>query len=45
MIDALLDESFDLYAAGLLGCACGHQTARAEALDAPRAAAARARLT
>ena len=45
MIDALLDESFDLYAAGLLGCACGHQAARAEALDAPRATAARARLT
>jgi len=42
MIEALLDQSFDLYAAGLLGCACGHQAARA--LDPTRAAAARARL-
>jgi hypothetical protein len=44
MIDALVEASFDLYAAGLLGCACGHQAERARALDAARAAAARARL-
>jgi hypothetical protein len=44
MIEALLDESFDLYAAGLLGCACGHQAARARGLDPARADAARARL-
>ncbi len=44
MAHALLEESFDLYAAGLLGCACGHQAERARALDLARADAARARL-
>jgi hypothetical protein len=44
MIGALLEENFDLYAAGLLGCACGHQAERARALDPARADAARARL-
>lgn len=44
MIGTLLDEGFDLYAAGLLGCRCGHQAARARALDPGRADAARARL-
>jgi hypothetical protein len=44
MIDQLLDESFDLHAAGLLGCRCGHQAARAASLDSGRAAGARARL-
>ena len=44
MIQALLEEQFDLYAAGLLGCACGHQAERARALDAPRAEAARQQL-
>lgn len=44
MAAALLDESFDLYAAGLLGCACGHQAERARVLDPARAEAARARL-
>ena len=44
MAHALLEESFDLYAAGLLGCACGHQAERARALDPARADAARARL-
>jgi hypothetical protein len=44
MAAALLDESFDLYAAGLLGCACGHQAERARAVDPARAEAARARL-
>lgn len=37
MIQALLEEQFDLYAAGLLGCACGHQAERARALDPARA--------
>ncbi|HEV8307022.1 MAG TPA: hypothetical protein VGW35_05095 [Methylomirabilota bacterium] len=44
MIGALLEENFDLYAAGLLGCACGHQAERARALDPARADAARQRL-
>ena len=43
MIHTLLEEQFDLYAAGLLGCACGHQAERARALDPARAVAARAR--
>jgi hypothetical protein len=33
----------DLYAAGLAGCACGHQSERAGAIDPARAAAAKAR--
>jgi ring-1,2-phenylacetyl-CoA epoxidase subunit PaaA len=41
MIEAILDGQFDLYAAGLLGCACGAQAERARALDGPRAEAAR----
>ncbi len=41
MIHALLEQQFDLYAAGLLGCACGHQAERARALDPARAEAAR----
>lgn len=44
MAQALVEESFDLYATGLLGCACGHQAERATALDPARADAARARL-
>jgi hypothetical protein len=44
MAEALLDAHFDLYASGLLGCACGHQAERARALDPARADAARARL-
>ena len=36
MADALVDQQFDLYAAGLLGCACGHQRAQARVLDAAR---------
>lgn len=43
MIHTILDEQFDLYAAGLLGCACGHQAVRAAALDAARAEGARRR--
>ena len=36
MAAALVDGQFDLYAAGLLGCACGHQRARARELDPER---------
>jgi hypothetical protein len=36
MADGLVDQQFDLYAAGLLGCACGHQRAQARVLDATR---------
>ncbi|MBI4590583.1 MAG: hypothetical protein HY725_17275 [Candidatus Rokubacteria bacterium] len=43
MIQTLLEEQFDLYAAGLLGCACGHQAERARALNPARAEAARTR--
>lgn len=44
MIHTLLEAQFDLYAAGLLGCACGHQAERARALDPARAEAAEKRL-
>ncbi len=44
MGQALVSEQFDLYAAGLLGCACGHQADCARRLDPDRAAAARRRL-
>lgn len=36
MADDLVNGQFDLYAAGLLGCPCGHQRERAKALDAER---------
>jgi hypothetical protein len=39
----LVDDQFDLYASGLLGCACGHQQERTRALDTPRWQAARQR--
>lgn len=45
MIHTLLEENFDLYAAGLLGCACGHQAERARTLDPARAEAARTQLS
>ena len=43
MATALVDQQFDLYAAGLVGCACGHQQERTRALDAGRWEAARQR--
>ena len=43
MAAELVDANFDLYAAGLLGCPCGHQREAARGLDAARAQAARAR--
>lgn len=41
MIQSILDEQFELYAAGVLGCACDYQGERARALDPARAEAAR----
>lgn len=32
----LVDRQFDLYAAGLLGCPCGHQQERTRQLDPAR---------
>ena len=43
MAAALVDANFELYAAGLLGCACGHQQARTRAQDPARWDAARRR--
>jgi hypothetical protein len=43
MASALVDQQFELYASGLLGCACGHQRVVTTDLDAARAEAARAR--
>lgn len=43
MATALVDAQFDLYAAGLLGCPCGHQRERTRALDATRWRDAQAR--
>jgi hypothetical protein len=44
MAHELVQGNFDLYAAGLMGCACGCQADRANAIDPARAAAARATL-
>ncbi len=43
MAAELVDANFDLYAAGLVGCACGHQREVTRALDAGRWRAARER--
>ena len=43
MAAALVDEQFDLYASGLLGCACGHQAGQTRELDPTRWRAARER--
>jgi hypothetical protein len=42
MIPVLLEDNFDLYAAGLLGCRCGYQAERARSIDSARAEKARA---
>ena len=42
MIGHMLNDQFDLYATGLIGCACGYQAERARAIDPARADAARA---
>lgn len=36
MARQIVDEQFDLYATGLLGCPCGHQREAARRLDAER---------
>ena len=36
MAQDLVDRQFDLYATGLLGCACGHQRETTRARDAAR---------
>ena len=33
----IVDEQFDLYARGLLGCRCGYQVERARSVDRERA--------
>jgi len=43
MAGALVEQQFDLYAAGLLGCPCGHQREVTRGLDAARWEAARRR--
>jgi len=43
MASTLVDEQFELYASGLLGCACGHQRVVTTGIDPARAEAARAR--
>ena len=43
MAQTLVDQQFDLYAAGLVGCACGHQRERTRTLDPGRWQAARQR--
>ena len=40
MANDLVTSQFDLYATGLLGCACGHQRETTRALDAARWTAA-----
>jgi hypothetical protein len=42
MADQIVDERFELYARGLLGCKCGFQMERASSLDPQRAEKARA---
>ena len=44
MAAELVAEQFELYASGLLGCPCGHQSRTTRQLDAPRWQAARQRL-
>jgi hypothetical protein len=43
MARELVDAHFELYAAGLLGCGCGHQRERTRALDPARWQAGRER--
>jgi len=43
MARAIVDAQFELYAAGLLGCACGHQDTVTRRLDPARWEAARGR--
>ena len=36
----IVDEQFELYAGGLMGCKCGYQIERAHSIDSQRAQAA-----
>lgn len=40
MAGQMVDEQFELYARGLLGCKCGYQAERADSTDPQRAQAA-----
>ena len=40
----IVNAQFDLYASGLLGCACGHQKEQARVLDPTRWQAAQGRI-
>jgi len=40
----IVEEQFELYACGLLGCKCGYQVERAHSIDPQRAQAAGRRL-
>ena len=44
MARQMLNEQFDLYACGLMGCSCGYQAQRASEIDPVRAQAAREKL-
>lgn len=44
MARQMLADQFDLFASGLMGCSCGYQQERAQAIDPSRAQAARERL-
>jgi hypothetical protein len=43
MAGQIVDEQFELYARGLMGCKCGYQAERTFSLDPQRAQAARSR--
>ena len=45
MAGSLVDGQFDLYASGLLGCACGHQREVTRRLDPQRWQVAQQRVT
>jgi hypothetical protein len=42
--ERIVDEQFELYACGLMGCNCGYQVDRAHSIDTQRAQAAGRRL-
>jgi len=43
MAGQIVDDQFELYARGLLGCKCGYQVERARSIDPQRAEAAGSR--
>jgi hypothetical protein len=44
MAAEIVDEQFELYVRGLMGCKCGYQVERAHSIDSQRAMAAGRRL-